>query len=213
MDIVNGTGLKIKAHAGSYGGASRTAPLIWLPFSQISPSINFTLMSALRIWVYVSAISGTFGNGDNLFCGVDTGSTAHGIWQGWGFPIGSPSPLQLTIGRFVNGVASNGITGGGQGNQDWTNDKMMVLHTDRQVPNGQSSPWLSMAPNAAAGWPNVQTGLTPFYSLDATTSFGALSPQYAPSNMLTGYGIVLGEAGVGNDPIWTVARIRVDYRP
>jgi hypothetical protein len=212
MQIVNGSGLKIQAHAGSYS-TTRTAPLIWLPFSQISPSTNFTLMSHFRIWLFASAISGSFGNGDKLFAGIDTNSNGYMVWEDLNFPIGSPSPLQLEIGRTINGTQSSNQTGGGQGNQDWSVNKVYVLHGDRLAPMGAAAHWLSFGANATSSWPNVQTGLTPFFEDQATNAFGTASLSNAPSNILTGYGISLGMTGTGSDPIWTVARLKVEYLP
>lgn len=211
MAIVSGTGLNIKAHTGAYG-AVRTAPLIWLPFSQIAPASSFTLMSGMRFWLYAD-VAGAPGNGDTLFLGVDTNSNDYKVWQHWNFPIGVPT-LQLTSGRALAGTQFNATTSGGAGNQDINTTKMIELHTAPIFPIGASAPWLAKAADAAAGWPDEQTGLTPIIADNATTAPALSGVAFTPPiNLLTGFGIVLGAGGTTADPTYTVKRIRVDYRP
>ena len=76
MKITNGTGLQVNPNQStSYYSGSRTAPLIRLPISSVSASIDWGCR--VRIYVSIGAISGSGFSGSNVysFCGIDSDNT------------------------------------------------------------------------------------------------------------------------------------------
>lgn len=214
MQITNGTGLVIKPNASAYGSGSRTAPLIWLAFSQLTTTVDFTLMGNLRIWLQLISWTTTGGgNGSKVFSGVDTDSLSYSHSLAWNMFPSYPTAIQMNLATNVNGSAATANTAGGDNNPDITTNKVMVM----QIPGigtGEPPPIFVSKGAYSSGWPSPKTGLTPFLGIFPTNAFGTNMPKFFPADVTTGFGIVLGAMSSGSvGDIFTVARLRVDYLP
>jgi hypothetical protein len=81
MAVVNGSGLTIQPAASSdYTSTVRTAPMLWLPFSQIPGLANLEWGNGIRVWHYIEADNGA-ANFDNSIGGLDANDTGTLAWM------------------------------------------------------------------------------------------------------------------------------------
>ncbi len=217
MSIVNGQGLVIHpdTNAQIFNG-TRNAPLIWLPFSQMSVPAGFGKTSGVRVWTYLSAYSSDSNvnnSGNKFYAGVDSNSTAWAQFLGQDFASSQTSCVS-SLGWTQAGSTSEQTDGGGGNALSYSANKVSILVIPALSGLGGSvNAQYHVGADAAAGWPgesatSANMGTTPTTAL-------SIGVRQFPANVLTGMGLFLAagaSASASFFPHFTIARVRVDVR-
>lgn len=108
----NGVNMQPDVSAYSPDGATRTAPLLWIPFSSLGIS-DADLATAMRLLLRIHDSSQTgFDNGHGVIVGIDTDNTNYAAWGRQGTNGGNSR--MFTAGVWcATGTHTNRVFGGG----------------------------------------------------------------------------------------------------
>src|SRR5262249_26843075 len=123
-----------------------------------------------------------------------------------------PTDVRIFCESTQNAVQNGNSTAGGDNNINYSATNVLVLHVPAIVA-AALPPFFASKGTYAAGWPSAQN-LAAFVGGGTWCPWIPNEPKYAPANILTGFGLFLGAKRASTaDFTFTVARVRIDYRP
>ena len=202
------SGITISPGVSQYtpSAATRTAPLLWFPFSSLGLT-SLDLSSSLRVLVRISSSSQSgFDNGHGLIVGIDTDNTSYSQYVKQGTNGGN-------VRRFTAGVWCG--TGNTVSRNDGAGMSTGSVIVEMQVPAIAKARLESLAAwkDSATAWPNVDT-LNPVAGVSNDGSpFDAFNASNAALSSVLGVVIAAESPASTNDAyVVTVSDLRVDYR-
>jgi hypothetical protein len=210
MAVNAGSGLTIQPVSNTdYTSTVRTAPILWLPFSQVPGLANLEWSNGIRVWHYIEADNGA-ANFDNSIGGIDandTGTLAYVIQRGHGTASICMSTLNLINAGSPNGfVAGNALTLGAANNV-FMLEVPRLLGTQYNTYFGAFSAAAGLPPaHAMSSYVMDQSGAT------ASAAFSAPVPPKAITPQSLGVLCSAKRAGSGTALSVTFGRIRIDYK-
>lgn len=200
-------GIIISPNASSYNPSTstRTAPLLWFPFSSLGLT-TLDLASALRILIRIQSSSqSVFDNGHGVYCGFDTDSTAFASWA-------AQATNTAGLRQFRAGVkAGTGLvqilnSGGSMS----TGSFVLELEVPAILKAEQEA--MVSYRDSVSAWPDLST-LSPVTAYGAQTApFDGINPTNATLASLLGIVIAADAGATGDAYTVTVSDLRVDYR-
>ena len=199
--LTNGTGISFTpSSAGDFINSTRSFPLLFLPFSQLSiPGLDWS--TSIRVWAYVSASNPT-GNFDNSILAV--GNDSAGDWHYAAFR-GFNSTQGLWMRRTINAsTVTSGVYGVTLSNSV---GQVMGVTVD--------SLWGAqfhgnITTQVVPPWPTYVRPMNSILDASGTTTDGFAGNAGTPGAM----GVTIGamRPSSGTAFVSTVARLRVDVR-
>lgn len=215
MAIVNGSGLVIRPTTSSpLTGPTRNLPLIRLPFSQLAMPSWLSNTSGIRIYALLASVTGLSGAGNVFSAGIDNGGTAWAAFLQANFNTAGLAQYISGAGFTCNNSSSI-VTDGGGGNVANYNaaTRVQILDIPRMIGDGANYWAAYLSGPYAGGWPSG-SAITPIINPSLTNTGGSIGCRFFPSDIGT-MGVFLGGAAPNgvNQPIYTIARLRVDVYP
>lgn len=196
MAVTHGTGLVVIPGftAGGYG-ASLTAPLLRLPFSQIAGTSGLAWSTRFRLYLAMTIVSDLTGE-DQGFAGIDSGSTGLVISVGMGAYFGGTPGIRAQ--QSYNGVTPAGDSGIATTLSAGT---CAVLELDRL--NGGAFASYGGAISGGS-WPALGA------CLPKETIVNTAVNDFSQVGALASLGLSVGATNGGGSPTVTITRIRLD---
>jgi hypothetical protein len=210
MAVNAGSGLTIQPVSNTdYSSTVRTAPILWLPFSQIASLANLEWSNGIRVWHYIEADNGA-ANFDNSLGGIDANDAGTLAWilnRGHG-----TASICMTGENLINAGTPNGFVPGnaltlGAANNVFMMEVPRLLGTQFNTYFGAFSAAAGLPPaHAMSSYVMNQSGAT------ASAAFSAPVPPKSITPQSLGVFCSAKRAGSATAYSVTFGRIRVDYK-